>query len=248
MRRRSLMVILLVVSLLSLVMAGCSSRPKSETAPAKPSTPQGATVTTDTGASTPAVKTPSPTVDRTNWPVIVAVGDSLTAGLRVPAEQNYPSQLQALLDEQGYKYRVVNAGISGDTTAGGLNRVGAVLEHKPQIVILALGANDGLQGKSIPEMKKNLAAMIARFQKAGVTVLLAGMMAPPNYGPDYTQDFHQVYIDLAESYKTPFMPFLLDQVAGMPELNQVDGIHPTPEGYAIVVQHVLAALEPLLKK
>lgn len=187
-------------------------------------------------------------IDRTGWPVIVAFGDSLTAGLGVPVEKNYPSQLQARLDQAGYKYRVVNAGISGDTTAGGLNRIEGVLRNKPEIVILELGANDGLQGKDVGQMKQNLAAMIDWLQKEHVTVVLAGMQITPNLGPDYTHSFAQVFPDLADQYKTPLIPFFLDGVAAKPELNQADGIHPTPEGYAYVVDNVWKTLQPLLKK
>lgn len=235
------MILLLVVALLALGTAGCLKRQAPETA--KKPAPQPAPV-----AKRPAVKVPDPKIDRTGWPVIVAFGDSLTAGHGVPAEQNYPSQLQAELDERGYKYRVVNAGVSGDLSAGGLYRVESVLQHKPQIVILELGANDGLQGKPVEEMKANLEGIIKRLQAAHVTVLLTGMQAPPNYGPEYTQKFHQAFVDLAAAYKLPFVDFLLDGVGGVPDLNLADGIHPTPEGYRLVVRNVWTALEPLLQK
>ncbi|MFZ5815234.1 MAG: arylesterase [Bacillota bacterium] len=241
MRRHPMyLVILLVAALLMLGTAGCGRRQKPDNTARQPAPAQAEKAST--------VKTPDPSIDRTGWPVIVAFGDSLTAGLGVPAEQNYPSQLQAELDERGYRYRVVNAGISGDLSAGGLNRVGSVLEHNPEIVILELGANDGLQGKSTAQLKENLAGIIRRLQQEQVTVVLAGMHAPPNYGPEYTQAFHQVYVDLAKEYSLPFIPFMLANVGGIPELNLADGIHPTPEGYQIVVQTVLQTLEPLLKK
>jgi acyl-CoA thioesterase-1 len=241
--RRHPILILLVVALLALGTAGCLRRQNPDSA-AKPS-PQPVPSPV---ASRPAVKTPDPTIDRTGWPVIVAFGDSLTAGLGVPAEQNYPSQLQAELDARGYKYRVVNAGISGDLSLGGLNRVDKVLEHNPQIVILELGANDGLQGKPVEAMKRNLGQIVQRLKQANVTVVLAGMHAPPNYGPEYTQKFHQAFVDLAAEHQLPFIPFLLDGVGGLPDLNLADGIHPTAQGYTIVVKNVMKVLEPLLKK
>lgn len=242
--RRHPVIILLVVALVALGTAGCFRRQNPDTAQKQAAQSAPAAPI----AKRPAVKTPDPTIDRTGWPVIVAFGDSLTAGLGVPPEQNYPSQLQAELDDRGYKYRVVNAGISGDLTVGGLNRVEKVLEHNPQIVILELGANDGLQGKSEKEMKANLAGIIHRLKEEGVTVVLAGMHAPPNYGPEYTQRFHQAYVDLAAEEQLPFIPFFLEGVGGLPDLNLADGIHPTPQGYTIVVKNVMTALEPLLKK
>lgn len=242
MRRRPVLFLLLVVALLALGTAGCLKRPKPES-DAQKVAPAPAPV-----AKQSAIKRPDPTIDRTGWPVIVTYGDSLTAGFGVPPEQNYPSQLQAELEGRGYRYRIANAGISGDTTAGGLNRVDSVLEHKPALVILELGANDGLQGKSVAEMEKNLAAIIERLQGTGVTVILAGMHAPPNYGPEYTQSYHRVFENLAKRYQLPFIPFILNEVGGVPELNLADGIHPTPEGYAIVVRNILLTLEPLLTK
>lgn len=194
------------------------------------------------------VKVPDPTIDRTGWPVIVAFGDSLTAGQGVPGDRNYPSQLQAELDDRGYRYRVVNAGISGELTAGGLGRVEEVLAHNPEIVILELGANDGLQQQPVDEMRSNLAGIIEQLQAAGVTVVLAGMIAPPNYGLDYSQAYEQVFSDLADAYQLPFIPSFLGPVAGWPDLNLRDGIHPTADGYAIVVQTVMQILEPLLMK
>ncbi|MBP2019014.1 acyl-CoA thioesterase-1 [Symbiobacterium terraclitae] len=195
-----------------------------------------------------AVRTPDPGVDRTGWPVIVAFGDSLTAGHGVEPDRNYPSQLQALLDELGYRYRVVNAGVSGEMTAGGLSRVGTVLEHGPEIVILELGANDGMQAVPPDEVRANLAAIVEQLQAAGATVVLAGMRAPPNYGSEYEAAFARIYPDLAEAYGLPLIPFFLEGVAGSPYLNQRDGIHPTAEGYAIVVINVLETLEPLLRR
>lgn len=207
----------------------------------------GRAVAGNLAAEPPTVLTPDPERDRSDWPVIVAFGDSLTAGLGVEPDRNYPSQLQALLDQAGYRYRVVNAGISGELTAGGLLRVETVLEHQPQIIILELGANDGMQAVPVAEVRANLAGIIEHVQAAGAQAVLAGMMAPPNYGEEYQQAFAQIYPDLAAAYDLPLIPFFLEGVAGSPYLNQRDGIHPTPEGYAIVVRNVLATLEPLLQ-
>lgn len=231
----------LVVLLVAAVMVGCGSKRKQTMNNPQP----------ESGAAAPASASPQPAPaqpDRTDWPVIVAFGDSLTAGLRVEFDRNYPSQLQEELDRLGYKYRVVNAGISGDTSAGGLARVDTVLMHKPEIVILELGANDGLRGLDVDEMRKNLSKTIERLQAEKVQVVLAGMQIPPNYGPDYTAEFQQTFMNLAEKYKLPLIPFFLDGVAAKPELNQADGVHPTAEGYVYVVRNVLSTLEPLLKK
>jgi acyl-CoA thioesterase-1 len=181
-------------------------------------------------------------------PVIVAFGDSLTAGLGVTPEDSYPARLQAKLRAEGYAYRVVNAGSSGDTTAGGLRRVDWALKNKPEVVIVALGANDALRGQDLASVRANLDAMVARFQKAGARVLVAGMEVPPNYGARYAADLRRLYADVARQRKAAFMPFLLDGVAGNPRLNQPDGIHPTAEGYRVVVEHLWPHLEPMLRR
>ena len=179
-------------------------------------------------------------------PVIVALGDSLTAGHGVGAEQNYPTQLQRKLDAEGYHYRVVNAGVSGDTSAQGLNRLAAVRELRPSIVIVGLGANDGLRGLPVEATRQNLDAIISQLKADGAGVVLAGMELPPNYGSAYTSAFRRMYPDLARKYRIALIPFLLQGVAGHPDLNQEDGIHPTAEGYRIVVESVWVVLKPLL--
>jgi len=180
--------------------------------------------------------------------VIVAFGDSLTAGLGVTPENSYPARLQAKLRAEGYTYRVVNAGASGDTTAGGLRRVEWALKNKPDIVIVALGANDALRAQDLVSVRANLDAIVTRFQKAGARVLLVGMEVPPNYGARYASDFRTLYAEVARKRGVAFMPFLLDGVAGDPALNQSDGIHPTVEGYRIVVDRLWPYLEPLLTR
>ena len=178
--------------------------------------------------------------------VIVALGDSLTAGLGVAADEAYPARLEARLAREGYTYRVVNAGVSGDTTAGGLRRVDWVLRAKPEIAIVALGANDGLRAQSPQAMRENLVAIVRRLQAAGARVLLVGMRLPPNYGGDYTKEFQAVFPEVARSTGAAFMPFLLDGVAADTRLNQPDGIHPTAAGYQVIADRLWPYLRPLL--
>ena len=186
--------------------------------------------------------------DSTERPRIVAFGNSLTAGLGVPQDQSYPAHLQRTLDAAGYSYRVVNAGVSGETTAGGVRRVSWVLNNKPVIVILELGGNDGLRGLSLHETKANLERIIQQLQQASVIVVLAGMKLPPNYGQDYTAGFEALYQALAKQYRLTLIPFFLDGVAASSSLNQADGIHPTGEGYRLIVEKVFPTLEPLLER
>jgi len=181
-------------------------------------------------------------------PKLVAFGNSLTSGLGVAAEDAYPAQLQRRLDEAGFRYRVINAGVSGDTTAGGLRRVRWILNSKPTLVILELGGNDGLRGLSLAETRRNLELIIEQLQQASVTVVLAGMKLPPNYGQEYTQGFEDIYPALARRYGLKLIPFFLDGIAGETELNQADGIHPTAEGYRIIVGHLFESLKPILKR
>jgi acyl-CoA thioesterase-1 len=181
-------------------------------------------------------------------PAILAFGDSLTAGFGVPPGDSYPAHLQRLLDEKGYHYKVINAGVSGDTTAGGAARIGWVLQHEPEIVIIELGANDGLRGLPISEMRKNLGTIIETSQKKGAKVLLAGMEITPNLGAEYSQEFRESFTLLAKQYKVSLIPFFLDDVAGRPEFTQSDGIHPLANGYAVITETVFQYLEPMLKK
>jgi acyl-CoA thioesterase-1 len=180
-------------------------------------------------------------------PRIVAFGDSLTAGLGVNRDDAYPAQLQRRLDELDYRYRVINAGVSGETTAGGLRRIPWVLGSKPDVVILELGGNDGLRGLSLEQTKHNLSRIIEQLRQAGVTIILAGMKLPPNYGQDYIRGFEAIYPNLAKHYNLALIPFFLEGVAASPALNQADGIHPTREGYRIVVEQVLKVLGPVLQ-
>lgn len=181
-------------------------------------------------------------------PRIVFLGDSLTAGLGLAADLSYPSLLQRRLDAEGYRYEVVNAGVSGDTSAGGLRRLDWSLEGDVRILIVALGANDGLRGLSPREMQKNLAAIVESAQARGLTIILAGMEAPPNNGQEYTREFRDVYPDLAGEYGVRLLPFLLQGVAGVRSLNQADGIHPNARGAEIVADNVWDVLRSVLER
>lgn len=187
---------------------------------------------------------PVPVAD--NRPVIVAFGDSLTAGFGAEPGQSYADFLQKDLDRAGLAWRVVNQGVSGDTTTDGANRVNEVLAVKPRVVILEFGGNDGLRGLPIETTKANLEHMIMELQKSGATVILAGMTLPPNYGPDYIHQFERVYQDLAVKYKLVRIPFLLEGVATDKNLMQRDGIHPTGPGNEQVAETVMRYLRPVL--
>ena len=185
---------------------------------------------------------------RAESPVILVLGDSLSAGYGIPVEKGWVSLLQRRLVERGFPYRVVNASISGDTTSGGLSRLPAALElHRPAIVVLELGANDGLRGQPPMAMSRNLSRMIEQSQQAGARVLLAEMRIPPNYGPLYAQKFQATFGELAQHYAIPLIPFLLDGVAGNPALIQNDGLHPRAEAQPRILDNVWAVLEPELK-
>ena len=179
-------------------------------------------------------------------PLILAFGNSLTAGFGVPDNESYPSRLQNILVQNGYPHKVINAGVSGDTTAGGLRRIKWLMKHTPEVVILELGANDGLRGLSIKAMEFNLDKIIGVCEEYGAKVLLTGMKVPPNYGEEYTVEFEKVFIRLAEKYDLSLVPFFLEGVAGVREHTQSDGIHPLGSGYSIVVQTIWKYLKPLI--
>ncbi|HJQ25973.1 MAG TPA: arylesterase [Blastocatellia bacterium] len=201
------------------------------------------------GAGTAPSASDSPSKPVKSVAKIVAFGDSLTAGYGLSREQSYPSLLQKKLAAEGFDYDVVNAGINGDTSAGGVRRIDWSLEGGDvKIVILELGANDILRGQPISEMKKNLSTIIERAQARGAQVLLAGMEAPTNSGIDYRRWTHGAFTELAKEHDVPFIPFLLDRVAGVQSLNQPDGIHPNAEGARIVADTVYQYLKPMLEK
>lgn len=201
------------------------------------------------GTSKSSFAPAKPSTKSDGRPIIVAFGDSLTAGFGLPEDQCFTALLQRKIDEKGRRYQVVNAGVSGDTSAGGVSRIDWALEEGPvKFLILELGGNDGLRGLPIADMKNNLAQIIERAQARGVTVILAGMEAPPNLGEEYTGEFRQAYRDLAKKYKLTLIPFLLEGVAGNREMNQRDGIHPNAAGEKVMTENVWRELEPLLLK
>ena len=177
-------------------------------------------------------------------PRVVVLGDSLTAGLGLDPSESYPAILQRMLRDHGYAFEVVNAGVSGDTSADGLRRLDWSLDGDVQVLILALGANDGLRGLPPSQMKENLQRIITRARQRGIAVLLAGMEAPPNLGDRYTAEFRAAFKDLAASNHLPFVPFLLEGVAGIDSLNQSDRLHPT----ALGAQKIAATIWPSLEK
>ena len=198
----------------------------------------------DASSASPA----APAKPAKSLPKIVAFGDSLTAGFGLPQPASYPALLQKKLDADGFAYEVVNAGVSGDTSAGGVRRIDWALEGDVKIVILELGANDILRGQSIDTMKENLARIIERVKAHGATVMLAGMEAPTNSGAEYRQAVHEAFPSLSREYGVPEIPFFLEGVAGIDSLNQRDGIHPSEEGTKIVTETVYRSLRPLLEK
>lgn len=190
-------------------------------------------------ASSPA----PPPAEEEDAVLVVFLGDSLTAGFGLDEEQAFPAILERRLEAEGLSVRVVNAGVSGDTTAGGLSRLGWLLRQEPDVLVVSLGGNDGLRALDVEMSESNLRRIVEQARDAGARVLLTGMLAPPNYGPDYTERFREIYPRLAEELGVPLVPFLLAGVAAVPELNQSDGIHPTAEGQ----ERVADVVEPYLK-
>lgn len=179
-------------------------------------------------------------------PRIVVLGDSLTAGLGVQQEEAYPALLQQRIVDDGYRFEVVNAGVSGDTSAGGVRRLDWALQGDVRILVLALGANDGLRGLPVEGMKHNLETIINRALGRDIAVLLTGMEAPPNYGEEYARSFRGVFLELARQYDLEFVPFLLQDVAGIPELNQADGIHPSRAGARKIADGLWPTIEKMI--
>ena len=178
--------------------------------------------------------------------VIVVFGDSLTAGYGLPASDAFPVRLESALRQTGQRVRVINSGVSGDTTAGGRARLDWVLADKPDAAIVELGANDALRGIDPKEASRNLSAILSELKKRNVRVLLAGMQAPPNLGSRYTMAFNTIFPDLAAAYDVMLYPFFLDGVAANPALNQQDGIHPNALGVAVIVDRILPYVNRLI--
>ena len=181
-------------------------------------------------------------------PVIVAFGDSLTAGFGAAPGESYPDYLQRDLDQAGYHYRVANLGISGNTTKDGVDRLKDVLTLKPKVVIVAFGGNDGLRGLPIDATRNNLDQIVSALTASGAKVVLGGITLPPNYGPDYIRQFNETYALLAKKFHAPLLPFMLIKVYGTPGSMQADGIHATAQGNQQVAENLLPLVTPLLKK
>lgn len=190
------------------------------------------------------------TFEATTSKIIVFFGDSLTAGYGLDDVENaFPGLIQQKIDSLGLKYKVVNSGISGETTSGGKNRIDWVLNEKPDVFILELGANDGLRGVNLSETKNNLQFIInaVKTKYLDTKIVLVGMQIPPNMGQDYTSEFKNIFPDLAKKNNLTLVPFLLENVGGIPSLNQSDGIHPTKEGHKILAKNVWKVLYPILE-
>ena len=198
-------------------------------------------------APLPAPKPPAATINGKR-PLIVCFGDSLTAGYGTEPGKSYPDYLQADLDARGYQYRVVNEGISGNTTKDGVQRVDSIVAMKPALVIVEFGGNDGLRGLRIEDSRANLDQIVGALKAAGTRIVLAGITLPPNYGPDYIKQFNATYVLLAKKYDAPLLPFLLKGVFGVDGMMQADSTHATAAGNKIVAKNILPLILPLLKK
>lgn len=194
----------------------------------------------------PKAAPPSAVVPEAARPLVAFLGDSLTAGLGLEADLAFPAQVGERLAAAGRPIRVLNAGVSGDTSAGGLRRLDWLLKQQPEVVVVGLGANDGLRGVPLEETERNLRAIVERARAAGARVLLLGMQLPPNYGPEYAGGFAEIYPRVSQEMGVPLVPFLLEGVGGVPELNLSDGIHPNAEGQERVAGNVLPYLEQVL--
>lgn len=199
---------------------------------------------TPAGEPKPSTTPDTPSLERQ---VLTAFGDSLTEGLGVDTQEAYPAQLEARLQADGLDWKVVNAGLSGETSSGALTRVDWVLKTKPKAVLLVTGANDGLRGLDPELTAKNLDALVTRFKERGVAVMIGGMKAPPNMGQEYRSQFDAMYVDVAERHELPLIPFFLEGVAKIPELNQKDGKHPNPEGYKVLVNTIYPQVKEWLE-
>jgi len=238
-----------ILAVLTVVSTGCKTDQATKTAEQMDSR---ATEGTNERYSTPpapnATVYPKATAAADSRPVLVCFGDSLTAGYGADPGQSYPDFLQTDLNRQGYKYRVMNEGISGDTTKDGLDRVDDVIQLKPAVVVVEFGGNDGLRGVPIADSRANLDAILARLTGAGIKVALAGMTLPPDYGPDYIKQFDETYVLLSKKYHAPMIPFLLKNVYGVPGLMQADNTHATDAGNKIVAANVFPLVAPFLKR
>ncbi len=232
--------VLLIVAGVTIAMCGCRKDQTSQQSAA------GNSATT--AQPQPEAPAPAPSSKPDNRPVLVCFGDSLTAGLGTDSGESYPDYLQSDLDTRGYHYRVVNEGISGNTTKDGVERLDTILDLKPSVVVVEFGGNDGLRGLPIEDSRANLDKIIATLKASGAKVALAGITLPPNYGPDYIKQFDATYAMLAKKHQVPMLPFLLQGVYGVPGMMQQDHTHATAAGNKIVAKNVLPLVLPLLKK
>ncbi len=212
------------------------------------SQPRQATSTESTPSAPAASPQPTPAPVDSSLPTIVAFGDSLTAGHGVSRDESYPADLQRDLDARGYRYSVINLGISGNTTKDGVLRISEVLKVHPSVVIVAFGGNDGLRGLPIQDTEANLFAIVTAMQHAHAKVILGGITLPPNYGSDYIEKFNAIYAKASKKYAVPLLPFMLKGVYGVPGSMQDDGIHPTAQGCTQVAKNFLPLLLPMLHK
>jgi len=236
----------LSVLLVLIALAGCHSGPPP--AAEKPDA-QKPDLSGPPDMAAQTAEAPTPKLDpHDTRPVIVAFGDSLTAGYGAATGESYPDYLQRDLDQLGYRYRVANLGVSGNTTKDGVDRLKDVLALKPAVVIVAFGGNDGLRGLPIAASRKNLDQIVSTLTASGAKVVIGGITLPPNFGPDYIRQFNETYALLAQKFHVPLLPFMLIQVYGTPGGMQEDGIHATAKGNQQVAQNLLPLIKPLLKK
>jgi acyl-CoA thioesterase-1 len=239
-----------ILAVLAAALAGCKadagSRASSEmdkSVSSAPTQPMPAPSPDD-----PPAAAPRPTAGPDTRPLVVCFGDSLTAGYGADEGQSYPDFLQNDLDQDGYHYRVVNEGISGNTTKDGMDRLAAVIAMKPEVVVLEFGGNDGLRGLKVQTTRTNLSTMIAALKKAGIKVLIVGITLPPSYGADYVDAFTASFGILGRRFEEPVLPFIYKDVYGVDGMIQADGIHATDKGNEAVAKNVLAMLEPMLRR
>lgn len=237
--RRCGAIVLIVAGVLS-SLSGCKANN-----PSPEPSPQASQPAPPTDAAPPPAQAPT---EKDARPLIVCFGDSLTAGYGTDPGQSYPDYLQTDLDKLGYHYRVVNAGISGNTTKDGLERVDSIIAMKPAVVIVEFGGNDGLRGLRIEDSRANLDKIVSTLKASGTKIVLAGITLPPDYGQDYINQFNETYVVLAKKFRLPLLPFLLQGVFGTDGMMQRDRTHATAAGNQIVAKNVLPLVTPLLKK
>lgn len=226
-------------------ITGCKADPASRAASEMDSGPSASVQSDVSSSGGPARTAPAPADTR---PLIVCFGDSLTAGYGADEGQSYPDFLQKFLDRDGFHYRVVNEGVSGNTTKDGVDRLPGILAMHPAVVVVEFGGNDGLRGFKVPVTRANLETMISALKKAGSKVVVAGITLPPSYGADYVNDFTQTFPMMGRKYDVPVLPFVLQNVYGVDGMMQADGIHATDRGNQIVAKNVLPLVEAQLKR